>query len=525
MKKIIFILLFPIVLFSQNEKQQALELPDFIITGTRGIDVPILQKRKPKLIPVLTNDFFMPVFSPEEFVPAVLSNPYEKELRLVTPNQNYEGKVILGAGRYSMPVGEFSFTKDLSGFILNLNAIGSNITDYLPNSGYNNTLLSVGGDYFIKGGSDFFNGTKFSFDARYFRNSYKMFATASPWDERNSNLFNGSASISNSAYKYFGYNFSLIAQQFNFNLWDTKENKLKGIGSIEYKTPLFNIAVKMDYTNQSIKNSLLPDDSYSMLATDALLKVKPTEGIQAGFGGYLASYNNHNFFMPKANLQMVLNDNFSLFADFSPEIEFLAFSDIVSINRYADYVPAVFQKKKADLKVSVRYEYGKYFDITGGIGLASYDNFLYFEDNITAGSFASHTTGAKRFYSYLNLNFHPGPMGYFYGNVTFQSMQDDNDMYIPYQPALDASLVYGYDFDMGFLFRIKLDFQTSVYTGIANNDKLPSFRNLAVSFGYKVLNNLIVKLDLNNVADSKNYFFRGYREKPFDIVAGVEYCW
>jgi hypothetical protein len=525
MKKIIFILLFPILLFAQNEKQQALELPDFIITGTRGIDVPILQKRKPKLIPVLTDDFFMPLFSPEEFVPAVLSNPYEKELQLVAPNQNYEGKVILGVGRYTMPTGEFSFTKDFSGFIINLNAAGTNITDYLPNSGYNNTLLSVGGDYFIKGGSDFFNGTKFSFDARYFRNSYKMYATATPWDERNTNLFNGSASISNNAYKYFGYNFSFAAQQFKFNLWDAKEDKLEGIGNIEYKTSAFNVAVKMDYTNQRIKTSILPDDSYSMLATDALLKVKPADGIQAGFGAYLANYNSHNFFMPKANIQLVLNDNLSLFADFSPAIEFYAFSDIVSVNRYSDYTPAVFQKKKADMKVSVRYEYGKYFDITGGIGFASYDDFLYFEDNITTGIFTPYTTSAKRFYSYVNLNFHPGPMGYFYGNVTFQNMQNDNDMYIPYQPALDASLVYGYDFDMGILFRTKLDFQTSIYTGIANNEKLSSFVNLGFSVGYKILNNLIVKLDLNNATDSRNYFFRGYREKPFDIVAGVEYRW
>jgi hypothetical protein len=525
MKKIIFILLFPIVLFAQNEKQQALELPDFIITGTRGIDVPILQKRKPKLIPVLTNDFFMPVFSPEDFVPAVLTNPYEKEVKPVTPARNYEGKVILGAGRYSLPVGEFSIIKDLSGFILNMNAIGSNITEYVPNAGYNNTLLSLGGDYFIKGGSDFLNGTKFSFDARYFRNSYKMFASASPTDERKTNLFNGSASISNSAYKYFGYNFAFDAQQFNFNFHDIKENKVRGTGSIEYKTSAFNVAVQMDYTHQSINSSMFPDDSYSMLTTEALLKVKPADGIQAGFGAYLANYDNHNFFMPKANIQLVLNDNFSLFAEFSPAIEFLSFSDIITMNRYSDYTSAAFQKKKADMKVSVRYEYGKYFDITGGLGFASYDNFLYFEDNISKGIFNPLRTDAKRFYTFVNLNFHPGPMGYFYGNVTFQSMKNGDDMFIPYQPALDASLVYGYDFDMGLLFRVKLDLQTSIYTDILNSDKLPSFQNLSVTFGYRVLNNLIVKLDLNNVTDSRNYFFKGYREKPFDIVAGVEYRW
>lgn len=525
MKKIIFILLIPFVMFAQNEKQQALELPDFIITGTRGIDVPILQKKKPKLIPVLTGDFFMPVFSPEDFVPAVLSTPYVKDLKLTSPALNYEGKVAFGAGRYSLPVGEFNYVKNLSGFILNLNALGSNVTEYVSNAGYNNTVLSLGGDYFITGGGDFFNGTKLSFDVRYFRNSYKMFASGSPQDERNSNILNTMASISNNAYEHLSYSFAFDAQQFNFNLLDAKETKLRGDAFVEFKSSAFNIAANVNYTDQKIKTSPSPEDKYFLLVTDAVVKVRPVEGMQAAFGAYLANYTDHSFFMPKASLQMTLNENFSLFADFSPAIEFLSFSDIISINRYSDFVPAAFQKKKADMKVSLRYEYGKYFEITGGVGFASYDNFLYFEDNIKAGVFTPQTADAKRFYSFVKLNFHPGPMGYLYSDIMFQSMRNGSDKYIPYQPMLDASVVYGYDFDMGLTFKAKFDLQASAYSEIANNSKLPSFQSLSVSLGYKVLNNLTVKLDLDNITDSKNYFFRGYREKPFDIVAGVEYRW
>ncbi|MBA4319527.1 MAG: hypothetical protein C0412_14085 [Flavobacterium sp.] len=525
MKKLIFFFLLPLVLFAQGEKQQALELPDFIITGTRGIDVPILQKKKPKLISVLANDFFMPAFSPEDFVPAVLTSPYEKELKIISPYQNYEGKISIGAGRYTLPVGEFNFIKNLSGLILNLNALGSNITQYIPDAGYNNTLLSLGGDYFVNSSSDFLNSTAMSFDLSYFRNSYNMFASPVPSDKRNTNQFNGTVSLSNNAFKYLSYNFSFNAQLFNLNYLSTKETKLGASGSIEYKSQAFNLAAQVSFKNQSIENTIFASDNNSILATDVLLKLKPISGVQTGTGIYVANYNGSTFFMPKANLQMILNDNFTLFAEFSPEIEFLTFSEIISSNRYADFIPAAFQKKKTDFKVSLRYEYGKYFEISGGIGFASYNNFIYFEDDLTAGVFSPKTVDATRIYSFVKLNFHPGPFGYFYGNVILQDMTNDDSKVIPYQPALDANLVYGYDFDMGLSFKAKINYQTSVYSDLLNVSKLPAYQNLAFSISYKIQNSLTVKLDLENLSNNKNYYFKGYLEKPFDIVAGVEYRW
>ncbi len=525
MKKIIFLFLFPLALFAQGEKQQALELPDFIITGTRGIDVPILQKKKPKLISIMANDFFMPAFSPEEFVPAVLTSSFEKELKIVSPYRNYEGKLSIGAGRYTLPVGEFNFVKNLSGFILNLNALGSNITNYVPEAGYNNTLISAGGDYFVNSSNDFFNSTAMSFDLSYYRNSYNMFASPVPSDKRNSNQFNAAVSLSNNAFKHLNYNFSFNAQLFNTNYLSTKETKISALGNLEYKSSAFNLAVQMNFINQRVENSVFASDNNSMLATEVLLKLKPVTGVQTGAGIHIANYNGNTFFMPVANLQMILNDNFSLFAEFTPGMEFLTFSEIISSNRYADFVPAVFQKKKADFKVSLRYEYGKYFEISGGIGFASYNDFVYFEDDLTAGIFRPKTVDSRRLYSFAKLNFHPGPFGYFYGNVIIQDMTKDDGKVIPYQPTFVANLVYGYDFEIGLSFKAGINYQTSAYSDLLNAVTLPAFQNLSLSLGYKIQTNLTVKLDLENLTNSKNYFFKGYMEKPFDIVAGVEYRW
>ncbi len=525
MKKLILFLFLPAIIFGQTENKQSLELPDFIITGTRGVEMPVLQKKKPKLIPVLSNDFFMPLFSPEDFAPEILPAPYQKELKLASPVTTYQGKAAVSLGRYTLPAGEFSFVKDFSGLIMNFNALGSNIGDYVPNAGYNNSLLSLGGDYFVKSSSSFFNGTKFSFNGSYFRNSYKMFASPVPADERNSSIFSEGASLSNNAFEYMSYDFALNAKQSAFNYLDSKETMVNGIGSIEFKSPLFNIVGRMDYKGAALKNNAGYDDYNALLGTTALLKIKPVSGMVASFGVYLANYNSSSFFMPAASLELILNQSLSLFADFSPQVELNSFSDILSVNRYASFQPAVFQRKKGDMKVSLRYEYGRYFEITGGMGFASYANFLYFEDNIFPGVFSPMQTDAKRFYSFFKFTFLPGPFGYFYSDLTFQQVKNDGGNYIPYQPMLDADLVYGYDFDSGLLFKVKLGLQTGAYTDSANNDKLPSFQDLSVSLGYKILSNLTLKLEANNITGSRNYYFNGYREKPFDILAGVEYRW
>jgi len=32
-------------------------------------------------------------------------------------------------------------------------------------------------------------------------------------------------------------------------------------------------------------------------------------------------------------------------------------------------------------------------------------------------------------------------------------------------------------------------------------------------------------VELNNILNKKNYIFEDYQEKPFDIIAGIEYRW
>ena len=79
-----------------------------------------------------------------------------------------------------------------------------------------------------------------------------------------------------------------------------------------------------------------------------------------------------------------LNKRISIFGEFSPNTKFNTLQDFRNGNRYYQFNNFVnlFTENKFNLKFAVRYEYEKYFEISGGMGYLNSDNNFYFEDNI-----------------------------------------------------------------------------------------------------------------------------------------------
>jgi outer membrane receptor protein involved in Fe transport len=131
----------------------------------------------------------------------------------------------------------------------------------------------------------------------------------------------------------------------------------------------------------------------------------------------------------------------------------------------------------------------------------------------------------NRFSIFGNFMFHAGPFGYFYGDVTFQNVEDSDNNVLPYSPKIFASLIYGYDFENGFAVKSKIDFRSAAYTDIKNTQEVPSYFDLSLMFEYELYNNLRLTFELNNLISRKNYLWSGYQEKQLDFVLGVDYRW
>jgi hypothetical protein len=82
-KKIIFSALFLFHFVSAQQQNPNVELPDFVITGTDVISVQGAQKIQPEFISTISEQFFKPVFSPEELEVKDLSSPIKGDLNIM----------------------------------------------------------------------------------------------------------------------------------------------------------------------------------------------------------------------------------------------------------------------------------------------------------------------------------------------------------------------------------------------------------------------------------------------------------
>ena len=88
-----------------------------------------------------------------------------------------------------------------------------------------------------------------------------------------------------------------------------------------------------------------------------------------------------------------------------------------------------------------------------------------------------------------------------------------------------ALLSYGYEFKSGFGTKVKADYNSNSFADIQNNNEVNSFIDLGLEFSYKFSGNFKASLSFSNLLDHKNYKWFGYREKPLDAAAGVEFKW
>ncbi|MBK9099606.1 MAG: TonB-dependent receptor [bacterium] len=134
-------------------------------------------------------------------------------------------------------------------------------------------------------------------------------------------------------------------------------------------------------------------------------------------------------------------------------------------------------------------------------------------------------TDATNWDVFLNMLYHLGPYGYFYGSANYLNIQDSESRRIPYIPNLKASLIYGYIFSDDWKAEAKLSYLSERYADIENSDskKLPGIVDLGLKVDYSIQKDFGVFFELNNILNNKKAVWEGYQEKPIDVLLGFNY--
>lgn len=526
MKNIFLILtLFTVNLFAQNENQ-SIELPDFVITGKENISIPKIQKQYPDYISLLSKDFLTPDSPDEEQTSIDLPEVESEAFNLGSYKQMTNAYLKLGGGLKTWPLGEFYYNDWSGNFSYNLHLFGKNELEFVNNAGLSITGGNIGTKYFVDNNSDFLPGLEIGFEGNYYYEAFNFYGSAISNLERTTN--NGLAEISLNYLSDPSHNLGINISDKIYNQKNDEitENIFGTDGYYRLKNESFALELSGGYKNQTLSGSDLNFGNQYYYHTKALVGFK-YKAINLKAGVFFSESEDNSFFSPLAYGSIKLNDNFSVFGEFSPYTEFNTLHDFKNSNRYYNFNNFVnlFVENKFNMLFALRYEYEKYFEISGGAGYINSDNNFYFEDDVTQGFFTIHKEDIENTYAFLNLLFRKGPFGEFYAEFKVEEVTGENNNRLPYSSVFNAGLHYSYNWNSKFGIKLKLNYFSDSYSDLDNLNKIPEVMDMGASFYYELFTNFNLNLDFENLLDDKYYYFRNYRAKPFDMLIGFDFRW
>lgn len=547
MIKKIYCLLFLFILnaSAQDDRRNPnVELPDFVITGTDVVSVQISDKLAPEFFSTISEEFIKPHFAPEELDLRKPSHPMKNEIKLFDKADYLNGYFSAGAGLYTLPTVNFRYTHTTDNFIFEGTGLGMNrraykYEDHSYNKIENTDRYSLTGtanlSYMMSNDADFLPYTNFKLHGDYNQTAYKLFAFTDSTQKRNLNQGNLSFSVNNFAGKSFIYDLSIIDNYTSLSDENFSENTLRTNAMAKVLLQNVTLGAKINYTRQWLESridypvAVEQHEARDFLNAQSTVGLEVTRLVRASFGFNYASTKSQNFFSPYLAVALQVDKNLTFFGEYAPTAEFITAGDFLRKNEYLNNRSVInhYYKKSTLMNFAVKYEYDKYFQVDGGLNYFFASNYPYY-DTLNSGKFGLKTADeVKSFTPYLNLLFHPGPFGMFYGTVNLNDIRttDISNSIIPYQPAIHAALAYSYNFDFGMQSGVKLDFASKSYADIKNEKEIDPYINFSLNFSYKFMPNFSLTLQLNNLLNNKNYLWDGYRETPVDIIAGLIYRW
>ncbi len=533
MNKNVIIFFALIIYFTSNFAQDdragnpAVELPEFVITGSDAVNVMKAKKIEPDLIPVINQQFLKPEQPTEDLPVSELSDPFREEFKLLDSLNYFTGKLEAGAGIYELPKINISLSSPFSNGIFQVTAKGKNRRAYVENSERYDFSTGLDVFYQLESESPIFNGTKFQFHGDYGRTAYKLFAANDPFIKRNLNKGNISLRIENLLEDKFNYalSFSDDIHSLQDNIYS--ENFLKFGGMIRANLSSINFGVNTWYNVQMLKNELVLKNTSDLFSIRPFIGFNFSDYFKTSIGVNYNNFKDQSKFYPYLFSGFRFNDQISAYLEYSPHAEMLSNGYFLDMNPYFsinDFINLVHEKKNM-FQLAAKYEYGKYYEINAGVKYFSSDASPFFYSSPSIGRFSVGSIASKSYTGFVNLLFHLGPYGYLYSSVELNETKSDNGNILPYHPAINSLITYGYNFDSKLESRLTLSYLSKQYADIPNTISLNPFIDLKLDFTYKISHEFNLTFELNNLLNKNNYKWIRYKEPPLDLVAGLIFRW
>ena len=531
-KILLFFMVIPYIFcFAQDEKKQDqnVELPEFVITGTEAVSVQNAKKMYPDFGSTISEEFLKPGFSAEQLELRNFVNPIRENVNLRDSVQYMNGRFNAGVGTLSMPKADILFTHPFDEGIFEWFATTDNRIAYISNSDGYNLGGGINLSLFTRNDSSFLPGTAIKFHGNYGLSSYKFYGSAvNPGQRRTLNGGDVSINVNNYFDDYFVFAASIENEFNSLKNENYSENflQLKGYGNLTLAA--FNLSCDLIFKKQFLTNSIINTSQNSYLSIAPKIGLNISEILKIQFGINYSQSMGNIFFTPFVSAALRLDKSISLFGEYSPHADLFGASWFLNQNPYinSQTLSNAYVRYINSIKLAVKYEYEKYFQINGGFKVLSSSEIPYYKSSKVSGKFDVALDDARFLSAFADMLFHMGPLGYFYGNFEFSATADTAGYSLPYVPGTSASLIYGYNFSqINLNSEIKLKYASGVFTDIPNTLKLNNNVDLGLKFAYQYKPMFFFTLEFSNLLFHDNYKWAAYKEMPFNVTAGVRFIW
>jgi hypothetical protein len=321
----------------------------------------------------------------------------------------------------------------------------------------------------------------------------------------------------NSEGNYEGVNFLVGAAFYTLQLDQQGikafENRLEGSLKLNTLVDNYSLGLIADLNMGNLSGKDL--SFYQFKGTGALYYDKMT---LEGELGYQISSNtigdNLSALSLKAVLSYLPNMNFSVRTEFISGLEKEFFKDYFRKNPYlAISTGYVYPKASAIIRGIVQYLPDTKKGATLTVGLNFYEKYPYFNsdtlNNVTMLFETANIINFKfeGFWELTEQNKINGFVGVNIGVLDYKSNT------VPYLPLIETKLNYlrqwtdNLNSEVGFLYN------SNRFADKDNKSEINSYLNLFVKSNYKILENLKIYLELDNLTNNNNILWQGYRER------------
>lgn len=540
------VLLLTAVSAAQENRNPDVELPTFVITGSQDFMFPPEEKAKPEFVSTLSDEFLKPRYEADQLNIKSFSDPLRNDATLADTIRYVKGIFEASAGNLYLPSANLTLSRPFHNGLFHARINGYNQRAWVDNADRYAVLADARFSFFQPHTAEFLPGAEFSIAADAGYKAHKFYMTADP--ELEHQLTTGALRL--------GMNNQLL-RSLRYGL--TFDTEFAQLSALDFVNDL-NIAAK-GYVHSELSGAVLKLDaglllhrgeswSYTDKMTQfyhgtALVGYRYGETLLLEGGGTFAvTDNNDEFFRPIGRFVLQFARGISLMGEYAPRIELITQTDMLGRNEYFydagfDYL---FSSQQHAFKAALKYEYLRFFEISGGASLALSDDTPYFYStgiaptavNRGGGGFSVNTIETTSLGAFLHLLFHPGPHGVLYASfeVDLTTMDentapgvDTDGNYLPYRPLYTGSLYYGFAVNEFITLKPQLFIRGAAYADVQNTIELDPVIDVSLEASYRSSETMEFTLGAGNLLDSDNALWQGYASPGVNVQLGVRFTW